>query len=178
MGDEEDHPFGVGPFGEGPFGPRPEDEEDETPAPDAGWDGTTVLQRHKVDLVGVSKKRWREFRGEQRERKRLEAIAAKAAREAKAKEVIDVAQYEQQWEDYRDQGFDQFNRLLFDLERQEQDRLAKLVNQFAVDAMGRQAAIDAFNKQAMMQERMARLRQFTRDSEEEEEALELLMMDD
>jgi hypothetical protein len=176
MGDEEDHPFGVGPFGEGPFGPRPEDEdEDETPAEP---DGTTILQRHKVDLVGVSKKRWREFRGEQRERKRLEAIAAKAARESRAKEVVDVAQYEQQWEDYRDQGFEQFNRLLFDLERQEQDRLAKLVTQFAVDAAGRQAAIDAFNKQAMMQERMARLRQFTRDSEEEEEALELLMMDD
>jgi thymidylate synthase len=140
--------------------------------------GATILQRRKVDLVGVTKKRWKEHRAEQRERKRLEAIAARAAKEKAAKEVIDVAQYEQQWEDYRNQGLEQFNRLLFDLERQEQDRLAKLVNQFAVDAMGRQAAIDAFNKQAMMQERMARLRQFTRDSEEEEEALELLMMDD
>jgi hypothetical protein len=175
LGAEGEAPFGTGPFGEGPFGPGPEvpeDEEEETPA------GETILQRHKVDLVGISKRRWREFRFEQRARRRQEAIAAKAAKEARAKEVVEVAQYEQQWKDYHDDGLSQFNRLLFQIEQQEQDRLAKIITQFAVDAMGRQAAIDAFNKQAMMQERMARLRQFQRDTDEEGEALELLMMDD
>jgi hypothetical protein len=79
--DEEGlNPFGGGPFGEGPFGPHEEDEDDDTPAAPA-FDGTTILQRHKVDLVAISKKRWLEYRAKwEREGKPLRKVEDEDAR--------------------------------------------------------------------------------------------------
>jgi hypothetical protein len=140
--------------------------------------GSTILQRHKVD-VSLSRKKWREYR------KQWKIDALNAERELKRKkrkevdEPLGYAKIEYDKYGYEvAKGEAAFHEFMRGLEMAQAQRAFQQAQGAMAEAAARQRAINEFNRRAAMQHRAAVMRQFQRDTEEEEEALELLMMDD
>lgn len=157
-------------------------DEDTTPA--EGWDGTTVLQLHKADPASwhsgynVSRERYARLK------KKFKIEDVEAGRELLRKErevQKDLGLRKIEYDQYGfevDRGDAAFHELLRNLEAQQTQRVFGQVRSYISDAAARMEAIRRFQAQAAMTQRIAEMKQFARDTEEEEEALELLMMDD
>lgn len=170
-------PIGVGPIGEGPIGPR--DERDEEAAEEVTPEGETILQRHKVDrLTGYN------FSRERLRRMRLqwqaEEVVAERERKRKKREAQrDLGFRKVEFDKYKfevNDGENAFHLLMRDLERAQAQRLQDQALLLAQEQGARMGAIAAFNQQRGEIEQMARAQQFARDTEEEEELMELVMM--
>jgi hypothetical protein len=141
--------------------------------------GSTILQRRKVDLVGVTRKRYQDYRKQWR----IDAInAQRELKRKKRKEVDEPLGYAKiEYDKYKfdvARGEAAFHELLLNLEHQQAQRAQIQAQLFAKDAMARISAAQALARKAAMDERVAQMHQFSRDAAEEEEALELLMMED
>lgn len=149
--------------------------DDEAPVTVAG---ETILQRHKVDRLwsgyGVSRKRYDELSEEKRKRKFDEAVEAEAEAVGKAWDQVEEARYGDRVQNYYDQGVDLYTELLRAVEQAQAEELRRQALAFVNDQGARQNAIEAFNRQAIVQAHIAQIHQLERT--EEEEALELAMM--